>query len=367
MTSIQKTRAALEKYKADAIFVTKPKNIAYLTGFLSLSEKEREASLLVTKNKVIFYVPAMYETKARRLPLVSDGTITLSVNKERDYLLTSFSNELPQDTTVLYESHDLRVSELSNIQKTTPHLVLKNSEELIENLRIIKTQDEVELIKKAVSITDETYFRLIDFLQNSDYTQLTELDVSDKLTKISRELGGEGLGFSSIVASGSGSAEPHYETGTRKLQKSEVLLFDFGVKHNGYSGDLTRIVSLGPPSPEVKRIYDIVLDNLNQSVAACKPGVTAGSLYDLSNSLFKIQGLDKNFLHGLGHGIGLEMHETPLLRPGHTEKIEAGMTLTIEPGLYFENQFGIRIEDFVLVTENGCKILSKAPRNLFVI
>lgn len=360
--NISKLQTELSDRNADAIFVANPMNIYYLTGFRGLSPEEREVGLLVTKKDALLFLPEMYQQSARELEDVRNGDIELVIEKERDNLMTSFVQRIPQGAVVLYEGNNLLVSELNELQSRYSG-VFQDAGGLIEELRIIKTEAEIEKIKKAVEITDETWNRLVGFLRSTDYTRFTELDIADELRRVARELGGEGFSFDPIVASGAGSAEPHYFTGNKKLQKGELLLVDLGIKYQGYCGDLTRCVFLGKAPEDVKNIYAVVLESLRRAIEACRSGAEESSPYSAANGYFQSLKLDHYFLHRAGHGIGLAVHEEPSLFTGHTNILRPNMTITIEPGLYFAGKFGIRIEDYVIVREGGCEVLStKSPK-----
>ncbi len=364
--NLSKLQSIIKERNVDALFVSNPINIYYLAGFRGLSPEEREVSLLVTKESALLFVPRMYEAQAKGLNSVANGSVELVVAKERDDLMISWVERVSKEGTVLFEDGNLFVSEFQDIQKRFSGS-LQPAGNIIEELRIIKQPDEINNIRKAVELTDQAFDRVLDLLRSGDYTKLTEFDVADFIRSEARKLGGEGLSFDSIVASGAGSALPHYFTGSNRLQKGDLLLIDWGVKYRGYCGDLTRCIALGDVGDEVRKSYQIVRDCNGLCIEACKAGMKEGELDDVAHAFFRERNLDQYFLHGLGHGIGLEAHEGVFLRSRRTRVLEPGMTITIEPGLYFESKFGIRVEDFVLVTESGCEVLSKASKELIVI
>jgi Xaa-Pro aminopeptidase len=366
MNRIQKVRNELQKQKADAIFITNFYNIFYLTGFMGISEHEREAALLITAEKAYLFVPEMYEFQAKGSDGVKNNWCEMIVNHERDKLLFSFGEFVGKDCVVLFESSDLKCSELELIKEKTD-LNLSPAKGVVEDLREIKDEEEIEVIKKAVEITDKSFLALVDFLRQNDYTQTTELDMVDELRKISRSLGGEGFGFDPIIASGEGSALPHYFTSNKKLTKGSALLFDIGIKYKGYTGDLTRTIYLGKAPDKFKDIYFTVLESNQKSLEACSAQVDTFDLSETAKDVFRQKDLEGYFIHGLGHGVGLEIHEKPSLRCRAGCKLKENMIITIEPGLYFEGEFGVRIEDFVAVKANSCHILSKSPKDLIEI
>jgi len=351
---------------ADALFVSSPINIYYLTGFRGLSPEEREVGLLVTRDRAIVFVPAMYEAQAKQLESMKNGDVTLAVVDERDDLMGAWIDYVRTDGVVLFEDSNLVVNEFWDLQNRYAGS-LQPLGSLIQELRVVKQPEEVETIRTAVELTDQVFERTLDLLRSNDYTEFAEFEIADFIRTQARKLGGDGLSFDPIIASGAASALPHYFTGDKKLQRGDVLLMDLGVRYKGYCGDLTRCVALGKPDDNVKRMYGVVRACNERCIAACKPGVTGSELDEIARAFFKEHNVDQYFLHGLGHGIGLEVHEGVFLRQKRMRALEPGMVVTIEPGLYFEGAFGVRVEDYVLVTQTGCEELSKAPKELIEI
>jgi Xaa-Pro aminopeptidase len=348
---------------ADALLITDPVNIFYLTGFRGLSPEERECSMLLKAEDAILVIPRMYREQAGALP---DGT-TILVDEERDGLLAMCVRQAAESSVLAFEEEDLTVAEYTQVREVHEGDLVFGSG-LVESARVVKDDEELDRIRKAVRIADDTFVELIAYLHSIDYTSLTELDIADRIVSLSRSLGGEGMGFDPIVASGPGASEPHYRTSAKRLAKGEVLLMDFGIRYGGYTSDLTRTVVLGTGSPAVRATYEHVLACNQASLAACKPGASAGDLHRDSVAFFAERGLAGDYLHGLGHGVGLDIHEQPFFRPGRDSELKAGMTVTIEPGLYYPGRYGVRIEDFVLVTDSGCEVLSsRSPKEYIEI
>lgn len=351
-------QSLLSQKSATAFFITNPKNIFYLTGFIGISPQERESSLLVTKEQSYLFVPAMYEEQARRA--IQQSTLSnceMIVDHERYGLLTSFVRYINETDTVLVESNNLTLAEFEKIQNTTK-TKLQPEKFLIEQSRIIKDEQEIQFLQKACEITDQTFNAIVKLLQNTDYTQITEMDIADYMRVTSRELGAHGFGFDPIIASGAGAAQPHYFTSIKKLEKNNCLLLDFGFVFNGYTADLTRTIFLGKAPEEFKKMYSLVKECNETCIQACKNGITTKALHSLSSQFFKEKNIEKYYLHSLGHGVGLDVHEAPSVGMNNEIILEPNMIITIEPGLYFENKFGIRIEDVILVKKDGAVVLS---------
>lgn len=347
----------LRDRNAQAFFITNPVHIFYCTGFVGLVPTERESTLLVTVEDIFLYVPAMYETQARACSTVQGGLVQLSVARERDGLLKLFAADVAQHSSILFESNNLSVAEWKRMENYA-QLRLVPEDGFLENMRLLKDQQELEVLRTAVRIGDEVFQDTVHFLQRNNYTQLFEFDIAQMLLTFGRKRGADSFSFDPIVAVGSGSAEPHYFTGAKKLQKGLPLLLDFGFRYKGYCSDLTRTVYLGKASERFRQMYGFVLASNQVGISSCKSHVTTRSVYDAANRVFQEQRLEKHFIHGLGHGIGLQVHEPPYARADMDTVLAPGMTLTIEPGLYFEKEFGIRIEDLTVITSNGCEVLS---------
>lgn len=355
---INSVQALLRQKGASAFFITNPKNIYYCTQFIGISLTERESSLLVTPNASYLFVPAMYQERAEQAVQQKNSTpCTIIVDHERYGILTSFSQFVHENEVVLVEANNLTLTEFEKIQNATK-AKLRPEKFLIEQLRTVKTSQEISFLQKACEITDHTFNAIVNVLGSTDYTKMTELDIADFMRVTSRELGAHGFGFDPIIACGAGAAEPHYFTSHKKLQPNNCLLMDFGFTFNGYTADLTRTLFLGTAPTQFKNMYSLVQQCNKKCIDACQRGVPTHELYSLSHTFFQKHGVEKNYLHSLGHGVGLDVHESPSLGQGQEHILDENMVVTIEPGLYFTGQFGIRIEDVLVVTPDEPKVLS---------
>ncbi|PIR74261.1 MAG: hypothetical protein COU35_03135 [Candidatus Magasanikbacteria bacterium CG10_big_fil_rev_8_21_14_0_10_47_10] len=363
---IKKLREILDEKNTQAILVTNATNIFYLTGFIGISPTDRESALLVTNEIAYLFVPKMYEQKARNLALETSGVKRI-VDHERHSLLTHFCEFVDNAKPVLCEALDLTISEYKNIEEKTKITLLPESG-AIERLRLTKDADEIEALAQAVTITERIFEDVVEVLRRvDDISELSELDIVDSMRALGRHYGADGFGFDPIVALGANAAEPHYVSGNAQLKTKNCLLLDFGFAYNGYSADLTRTIFLGRADDEFKRVYELVQRANEQCIAAAMPGVSTKDLHRLSVDIFSKEGLSKHYLHSLGHGLGLNVHETPSVGPGQDSILESGMVITIEPGLYFAKKFGVRIEDDILITDTGNTPLTRSNRNLVEI
>ncbi len=353
-------REVLREKNATALFVTNPKNLFYLTGFAGISAYEREATALVTHEKVLLFIPKMYEQQAQMLQ-ETQPHLELVVDHERYGLLTSFVRYVASTDTVLVEKNNLTLSEFEKISKVAS-AKLTPEVGVVEKLRCVKDETEISSIQRAVDISEQVLEELKQLLGKNQLH--SESDVAHEMHRLAVEYGADGVGFESIVASGAHAAEPHYKTKRHQLQQNQCLLLDFGFTYNGYTADITRTLFLGEAPLRFRDTYNRVKECADLCVDACKPGATAQELFQLSHDYFKKYSLDHYYLHSLGHGLGLDVHEPPSLGASQETTLKPGMVITIEPGLYFAGEFGVRIEDDVLITDTGHRLLTKSTRKL---
>ena len=232
---------------------------------------------------------------------------------------------------------------------------------MVEQLRIKKEAREVTQIGKAVSLASGIFPSFVRAIHSG----IAENEVAAELEYLARKAGAERMSFETIVASGPNSALPHARPTQRKIGRGFVVL-DYGVILGGYCSDMTRTVWVGRASRQAARIYSAVLEAQLAGIDAVRAGVAAQTVDQAARDVLRKHKLEKYFTHSLGHGVGLEIHEAPRLAKGQTQKLEAGMVVTIEPGVYIPGSGGVRIEDMVLVTENGCKVLTPTPKELII-
>lgn len=234
---------------------------------------------------------------------------------------------------------------------------------LVERLRMVKDEEELERIRRAAAIADAAFAHILTVLRPG----LTEREVAWELEAFMRRQGAEGAAFPIIVASGPRSALPHGVASDRVIGKGELVTLDFGAVYQGYCSDLTRTVAVGESPEELKKIYDIVREAQERGVAHVKAGMTGKEADALCRDVIAAAGYGEQFGHSTGHGIGLEVHEAPSLSARHEEPLPAGAVVTVEPGIYLPGVGGVRIEDDVVLTDAGCECLTRAPKDLIMV
>lgn len=237
------------------------------------------------------------------------------------------------------------------------------ADELITADRDIKTQNEISLITKAQRIAEKSLAGIVGMIKPG----VTERQIRNALDHAMFELGADALSFDTIAITGENTSKPHGVPSDTKVKSGDLVTLDFGAVCGGYHSDMTRTFAVGSVSESMKEVYDTVLKAQNAGIAAVKAGVTGADADRAARQVIADAGYGKCFSHSLGHGVGIEIHETPNLSPSYEKKLKAGNVVTVEPGIYIEKKFGVRIEDMVVVTENGCEDLTKYPKELTVL
>ena len=338
----------LQKCNCDSLLISNPINIAYLTGF----NNDGGYLLITATEELTYFTSFLYKDTAKKI-----NDCKLVVNSLTGSLFTLIANQIKKLKLkkVGFEAKTIPFLEY----RTLAELLLKSDAELlktidlVENLRMIKTKDEISLIKKSIQVSQKAF----EYVDNIFDENMSEKDLTIEVERFLRLKGDNQLAFSTIVASGQNTVFPHHVSGNHKLNKG-FFLIDLGSKYYGYCADLTRVFFDGKIPFLFKRIYDTVRKAQSESIKKIREGVTAQKIDKIARTIIEKRGWGKYFGHGLGHGIGLCVHEPPLLRPNNDTVLKEGMVITIEPAVYFKDQFGVRVEDMVLVKKQGCEILS---------
>ena len=258
------------------------------------------------------------------------------------------------------ETSRLTVAQKKQLASFLPQAILIDTDQLLEDLMVCKDASELADLKKAVAISDEAFERILGFLKPG----LAEKEVAAELEYQMKMLGATKEAFPTIVASGWRSALPHGRASEKKIKKGEFVTFDFGAQYNGYPSDITRTVVIGKANARQKKIYNIVARAQMAAIKKVKSGLKGSEVDAVARKIITQAGFGKNFGHGTGHGLSLEVHARPAVSPRGTEVLKPNMVVTIEPGIYIAGWGGVRIEDDVVVRSQGCTVLNKATKKL---
>ena len=346
----------LKERQIEAFLISSAVDIQYLTG-LELSREEREGFLLATPKESALFIDSRKEDDrlawlGRKTTLDFTHPIAAALNTA----VLDFGLE-----SVTVDERDLSLAEFNKLAQGLNGTKLRLGLSPVAALRLIKDEAELEAVKKAVVLTDKAFEMMVPTIALGQ----TEREIAWRLEKIMRDQGAERLSFPTIVAVGAGSAVPHYEPGNIKVSKGKNILLDFGCVVDGYCSDITRVIFTGTPTAAQRKQYATVLKAQQAALGALKVGVAGGAVDQLVRRVIKDAGFPV-FNHGLGHGVGLAIHELPYLRPDSTDALEPGAVFSIEPGIYLPGAMGVRLEDLVLMTNNGPQILTQASKELIV-
>ena len=338
----------LQAAATDAVYITAPENLQYYSGFTG-----GEAWLVLEKGSCLLFTDSRYLLQAAEE--APDFAIVDIAKKRAEVYL---QEKMPD--TVGYEETYMTTAEYLRLQKKLGVCRWVPLSETILNQRAIKDEKEQELTRRAEQLADEAFAHVLPLIRLG----ITERDVALELEWYMRKNGALAPSFPIICASGLRSAMPHGVATDKKLEAGDFVTMDFGCFLEGYASDMTRTVVLGRATEEQKKIYETVLSAQKAAVSAVRPGVAGKAVDEIARSIIKDAGYGAYFGHALGHGTGLLIHERPVLSPKSADVLVPGMLVTVEPGIYIENLGGVRIEDLVLVTEDGCENLTNSTKEL---
>ncbi|MBI3579798.1 MAG: aminopeptidase P family protein [Ignavibacteriales bacterium] len=351
---LEELRRSFSAARIDALLVTHLSHVRYLTGFSGSS-----AVCVVTKDRCYFLSDGRYRQQAQEQVHYANVIIA------KGALFPEISNRklLNGSGRVGVESHYLSVSSLETLKKFFPRTKFVPTQSLVEKITATKDELEIGFIQKAVAITDKVFIKILGVLKQG----ISEQDIAAEISYLHKNFGAEADAFEPIVASGARGALPHARASAKKIQNGELVTLDFGCRYNGYHSDLTRTVAVGKPSSKAKKIYQVVLDAQQRALDAVTSAMKARALDTVARSYIRKKGFGKYFMHSLGHGLGLEVHEAPRISAVSKDILCDGNVITIEPGIYIPNFGGVRIEDDVHVRNGGCEVLNKSPKELIVV
>ena len=363
-TRLEKIRALLAIHKIDTLMVSAEANRFYLSGFAGEDSgfEESAGTLFITRTKLILATDSRFEEQAAiEAPGFERYCYKKGLPREIHHILTLL------DTKHLgIEERRISLHQYSEIKKTLTdkglEIDLVPVDNMVESLRLIKQENEIEATRKALYLAETVFQTVLQTLS----CQMTEKQAAWALEKGMREAGAEKLSFPVIAASGPNSALPHAIPGDRMINENEPLLFDWGAMLYGYCSDVSRTVILGRGNDQYKKIYQIVLGAQQKAIAAIRPGIKAKDVDKIARRHIDETEFKGTFGHSLGHGTGLVVHEEPRLSPLCDTLLQPGMIVTVEPGIYIAGWGGIRIENQVVVTENGCDVLNTLATDRYI-
>lgn len=358
MSSRIKTLAELLPDDADAALIVSNENRRYFTDFVSSL-----GYLLVTRAEAYLLVDFRYAEAA--LAKAKDCTVC-AFEKLSDTMAGLIKKHGVQN--VLFEGSAFTVNEAKKMSNLLSEYGAHSQKDdtldrITGRMRIVKTADEVEKIIKAQRITEQAFEDTLSKLSAG----MTERDVALDLEYRMRKLGADGISFDLIVISGEKTSMPHGTPDKKQICKGDFVTFDIGATFEGYHSDMTRTVVMGEASEKQKFVYQTVLEAQLRGLQKVKAGVSCGEVDEAARSYIYQAGFEGKFGHSTGHGVGLEIHEAPSVSPKNDKILKSGMVITVEPGIYLEGEFGVRIEDMVVVTSDGCMNLTNFPKELTVI
>ncbi|WP_019119978.1 M24 family metallopeptidase [Brevibacillus massiliensis] len=350
----------MEQNGLDAAVVTDPRHVYYLTGFLT-DPHERFLGLVIPgEGEPVLIVPALEREAAAAVSSVQK--IMTHTDTQDPYAV--LKQALPDRLKRLgVEKNQLTVKRFEAIAAAVGADAYIDVEAPLQAMRLKKSPDEVQRIKRAIEVIEEVLRRGLQKVKAG----VSELEIVAELEYQMKMLGADGPSFITTVLAGEKAALPHGNPGERKIRQGELLLFDLGVYVDGYASDISRTFAVGDVDDRQKAIYDAVLAANLAAIEATRPGVTLASLDQAARDVITERGYGEYFIHRLGHGLGIDVHEYPSVHGENQELTSAGMVFTIEPGIYLPGVGGVRIEDDVLVTDEGVEVLTRFPKELTVI
>jgi Xaa-Pro aminopeptidase len=348
---LAKLREKLAANNLDAAFIYSKENRRYISGFTGST-----GYVIVTAKDAFFVTDFRYRQQAQQqcqgFDVIIHGSSLIDQLKE-SILGTGIKN-------IAVEEAYMTLAFYENLKASLEGVELVHLKGIMDELRLYKDEGEIENIAKAAAIADAAFEHILSFIKPG----VREIDIAVELEHFCKQQGATAMSFDSIVASGKRSSLPHGVFTDKVINNGEFLTLDFGCVYNGYCSDMTRTVFVGKADEKQKEIYNTVLKAQQSALEAIKPGLLGKEVDKIARDIITAAGYGENFGHGLGHGVGLAVHEEPRLSPLGERMLEANMVVTDEPGIYIAEYGGVRIEDLVLVTEQGNRVFSKSPKHL---
>jgi Xaa-Pro aminopeptidase len=337
-----------------SLLITHLPDVRYLCGFTGSN-----AVIALSRKRAVLFTDGRYTSQARE----EASGVRVVIAKTSALLEACALLAADGLESVDFDAEHLTVAQLDTLRKSLPRnkrrkLLVPTGQSLVTEMRMVKDEAEIALMQRAAAVGDSLFEHILPFIEPG----VSEMEIAAELEHAARLAGAEAMSFPTIVASGPRSALPHGTASTAKLPRRGFVTLDFGVILSGYCSDMTRTVHIGKPTPEEREVYEAVSEAQEAGVAATRAGVTCGAVDQASRSVLERHHLAKYFTHSTGHGVGIEIHENPRVAKNQSTVLEAGMVITVEPGVYIPEHFGLRIEDTVVVEASGARILTQATK-----
>ena len=345
-----------EQAQNTCALIISPENRKYFTGFES-----SDGFLIASENRAVFITDGRYiEAAEKQISNCEVKLLGKTYPQIAEILKEMNCNRLLVESTRMTVS---TYNSLKGVLKKIPVSTDTTLDTIINTLRSVKTEIEVENIIKAQRIAEDAFNHILNFIK----VGVTEKEIALELDFYMLRHGGEGLSFETIAVSGANSSMPHGVPSNKKIENGDFITMDFGTIINGYHSDMTRTVAVGFATDEMKNVYDTVLKAQQNCLDNIKAGISCKDGDEFARSVIRNAGLGQYFTHSTGHGVGVEIHEFPNLSPASDSVLQVGNIVTVEPGIYIPKKFGVRIEDMALITENGCRNLTNAKKDLIIL
>lgn len=352
---IEKLRESMKEKRLDGVLLLGDPNRNYLSGFTG-----DESYSLITQNNAFFITDSRFTEQAKQQ--VKDYEV-MEYSKSGTFI--EFLSNLIDKNSIkrLGFEENVVTFDIYSLYKDKLNCELVPMKGIVESIRMIKEKEELEIIKKAAEIADKAFSHMLEYIKAG----MTERQIGLELEFYMKKLGASDLSFPSIVASGVRSSLPHGQATNKVVNKGEFLTMDFGCIYKEYCSDMTRTLVIGKPSDKMVEIYNVVLNAQERALKEYKPGIPAVEVDAVARNYITSKGYGKYFGHSLGHGVGREIHESPTIGYRNNSRLQKNMVVTDEPGVYLPGFGGVRIEDLLLVTENGGKVFSKSSKKLICV
>ncbi|NCE64505.1 aminopeptidase P family protein [Pseudoflavonifractor sp. 524-17] len=354
MNHLKQIAAKLEEFELDAMLITSEPGEFYAVGF------HGEGTVIVTRGECRYFTDSRYIESADKL--VTGAKITQNTAEQTQRMLTRQAIEELKIQKLGFEEGYMTLAAYRACEKEYP-CELAPAQKLLDTLRASKDGEEREALIQAQRIAERAFVEILKFIQPG----MTEKEIAAKLVYDMLRAGAEKVSFDPIVVSGPNGSLPHGIPSDKKVERGEFITMDFGCKFGNYCSDMTRTVALGEPDEEMRRVYQTVLDAQLAGIAAARAGVPGCDIHNAAAKVIEDAGYGAYFGHGFGHSVGIEIHESPNANSRNQEPMPVGAAISAEPGIYLPGRFGVRIEDVLILREDGCENITLAPKELIIL